>query len=41
MARPAAVFDDLNNEQADGLACIVCGTDFTTTGVTASPSATP
>ena len=33
----AAVFDDLNNEQADGLACIVCNTDFTITGIRSVP----
>jgi len=25
-----AIFHDLNNEQANGLACIVCNEDFTT-----------
>ena len=33
----APIFNDLNNEQADGLACIVCRTDFTTTGVYSVP----
>jgi hypothetical protein len=31
------IFDDLNNQQADGHACIVCNTDFTTTGVYSVP----
>jgi hypothetical protein len=34
-----AVFRDLNNEQAHGVSCIVCGTEFTITGVHAAPSA--
>jgi hypothetical protein len=31
------IFDDLNNEQADGHACIVCNADFTTTGIYSVP----
>jgi hypothetical protein len=31
------IFPHLNAEQADGLACIVCNTDFTTTGIRAAP----
>jgi hypothetical protein len=34
-----AVYRDLNNEQAHGVSCIVCGTEFTITGVHAAPSA--
>jgi hypothetical protein len=33
----SAVFDDLNNQQADGNACIVCNADFTTTGIYSVP----
>jgi hypothetical protein len=33
----SAVFDNLNNEQADGLACIVCNADYTTTGIYSVP----
>jgi hypothetical protein len=36
MAEPA-VFHDLNNEQADGAACIVCNADFFTSGRHAAP----
>jgi len=31
------LFDDLNNEQANGIACIVCGTDYTTSDVYSVP----
>lgn len=31
------IFDDLNNEQADGNACIVCNADYTTTGIYSVP----
>jgi hypothetical protein len=31
------IFPNLNHEQADGLACIVCNADFTTTGIRAVP----
>jgi hypothetical protein len=31
------IFDDLNNQQADGNACIVCNADFTTTGIYSVP----
>jgi hypothetical protein len=31
------IFHDLNNEQADGLACIVCNADFTITGIRSVP----
>ena len=31
------IFPDLNAEQADGLACIVCNADFTTTGIYSVP----
>lgn len=31
------VFDDLNAEQADGLACIVCNADYTTSGIRCVP----
>jgi hypothetical protein len=31
------IFPNLNAEQADGLACIVCNADFTTTGIYSVP----
>lgn len=32
-----ATFHDLNNEQADGVACIVCNADHTLSGIRSVP----
>lgn len=37
MTAIAAIFDDLNNEQANGTVCIVCNADFTVSGIHSVP----